>query len=80
MLNVNNIANRDDLLILFDDLEEDDEFTITLTHMDRNYLTNNEFDDILDDMKDYADLNGYELEVEYENSLHLTLFKFTKEY
>jgi len=79
MLNVNNIANRDDLLILFDDLEEDDEFTITLTHMDRNYLTNNEFDDILDDMKDYADLNGYELEVEYENSLHLTLFKFTKE-
>ena len=81
MLNVSNIATRDDLTVLFDNITiDDDDFTITLTHIDRNYLPISEFDGILDDIEEFSKLNNYILEIDYNNVLHLSLFKLTKEY
>jgi len=80
MININNISNYDDLIMLFDIIEEDDDdFTVTLTNMDRNYLTSDELDNILDEMHQYSIINNYNIDVGYETMLHLSIFKFTRE-
>ena len=73
------IATHNDLESEISQIDLEEDFDILLPFMSKNYMTDNEYEDLLDYMTEFADSNNYMFEIERDTQDRSFVYHFMKE-
>jgi hypothetical protein len=73
------ISSFDDLEIELNSIDLEEDFDILFPFMSKNYMNNDEYDDLLEFMNNFANENDFSFEIERDTQDRSFVYHFLKE-